>query len=368
MPEPLQLHGLDPRESTQEARARGPVTQSSTGEWVVLGHPETVAVATDPQRFSSRVSRFLQLPNGLDGQEHTEVRALVDRYLGHDRMVPLAPVLHEVAASVVAELPRDTTLGAVSDIGAVFAVRAMTRWLGWPSDLEPRLLEWVEANRRASGLGDHDQLARVASDFDEIITSLITPRREDPSINDVTAELVRDTSLGRPLEDAEIVSILRNWTGGDLGSLALCVGVVIHALAGHPELVTRVRQGSDAEVDAILDELLRLDDPFVSNRRITTCPVTLAGQEIPEGARVRIHWTSANLDERVFSPTFDPEAHREDNLVYGIGPHDCPGRELSTLSLRALPQPSSTRWTSIWTATPPERRGRLVAGRSSPCG
>lgn len=30
------------------------------------------------------------------------------------------------------------------------------------------------------------------------------------------------------------MSVPRNWTGGDLGSIALCVGVLVHHLASRP--------------------------------------------------------------------------------------------------------------------------------------
>ena len=142
-------------------------------------------------------------------------------------------------------------------------------------------------------------------------------------------------SAERSLRDEEIVSILRNWTGGDLGSIALCVGVLLTAMSTMPQLAERLRLGTYEEAVAIVDELLRIDSPFVSNRRVATCPVTLAGQEIAEGERLLIHWTSANRDERAFpSPDeFDPAANSPHNLVYGTGEHVCPGRPLATLEL-----------------------------------
>ncbi|WP_422117656.1 cytochrome P450 [Brachybacterium sp. UNK5269] len=147
-------------------------------------------------------------------------------------------------------------------------------------------------------------------------------------------------STERPLQEAELVSILRNVTGGDLGSLALCAGVVLSAVAGAPALAERLRTGSDREAAAIVDELLRIDSPFVSNRRVATCPVTLAGQEIGAGERVVLHWTSANRDERCFGDPErrDPEGHAAANLVYGIGRHVCPGRPLATLELVVMVQ------------------------------
>lgn len=89
-------------------------------------------------------------------------------------------------------------------------------------------------------------------------------------------------------------------------------------------------------MDLIIDEVLRMDDPFVSNRRLTTAPVELGGVRLPKGARVKLHWTSANRDEVTFgeSEDFAPAGHATDNLVYGIGKHACPGRLLATIELR----------------------------------
>lgn len=131
------------------------------------------------------------------------------------------------------------------------------------------------------------------------------------------------------------MSILRNWTGGDLGSIALCVGVLVAHLLQQPQSIEYLRRAESTDVDAYIDEVLRLDNPFISNRRVTTCPVHIGGQHIPVGARIKLNWTSANRDETVFSNNaFNPEKHAADNLVYGIGKHICPGRLLSTWQLR----------------------------------
>ena len=89
---------------------------------------------------------------------------------------------------------------------------------------------------------------------------------------------------GRFLTDEELVSILRNWTGGDLGSIALCVGVLASHLAADPALQAHLRSGG---TDAVVDEILRIDDPFVTNRRKTTGPVHVGGVDIAEGQVVK---------------------------------------------------------------------------------
>jgi len=84
-----------------------------------------------------------------------------------------------------------------------------------------------------------------------------------------------------------------------------------------------------------VDEVLWIDDPFVANRRTTTCPVTSGGVLSPAGQRVALDRTSADRDERVFvdPDALAPEAHAEQDLVFGTGPHACPGRPRATLEL-----------------------------------
>jgi cytochrome P450 len=142
------------------------------------------------------------------------------------------------------------------------------------------------------------------------------------------------------LTDKEVVSILRNWTAGDLGSLAASLGVLVHRLAAHPDRqdVTRdrVARGEHAAIEAAIEEVLRIDDPFVANRRRTTRDVEIGGRAVPAGDRVILNWTSANRDPRVFGDPdeFRPEDNAPHNLVFGAGPHACPGRALTLMELR----------------------------------
>jgi cytochrome P450 len=340
IPDELSPAGRDLRAYTDELRPDYPVVRNDRGEWVLLRHDLVRRAALDHISFSSAVSRFLQVPNGLDGAEHTAFREALDRFLSPAALAPYQKDFERLAADLVTSLPRSASVEAVREIGAAFAVRAQSAWLGWNPNLEGRLLEWIEENHAATRSGDLARTARVAEDFDDIIRSLLAERRPNSTGSiDVTGELLRVEVHGRRLTDAEIMSVLRNWTGGDLGSIALCVGVLVHHLASYPGLQSRLRAGvPNAELDLIIDEVLRIDDPFVTNRRVTTGPVDLDGVRLPEGARVKLHWTSANRDEVTFGnpEAFDPAGHAADNLVYGIGKHACPGRLLATLELRIM--------------------------------
>ncbi len=374
MPDDLSAAGRDLRAFTDELRPRHGVVRNVHGEWVLLRHDLVVEAAIDDARFSSAVSRYLQVPNGLDGAEHAAWRATLDPFLSAAALAPFLDDFRCIAAALVEALPRGAAMDAVSDLGVRFAVRAQCAWLGWPATLEDELVAWVGDNHAATRSGDRGRMRRVAESFDALVHSVLEPRRtlaRSPGpAADVTTQLMRATVDDRPLADAEIVSVLRNWTGGDLGSIAQCIGVLVHWLATHPRAQAGMREGlPDEDFDAILDEVLRIDDPFLSNRRITTCPVTIGGVELPRGARVKLHWTSANRDADVFgdADAFAPEAHAPHNLVYGTGRHACPGRLLATLELRIALQAllASTSTITLDPARPPLRAVSPVGGWSS---
>lgn len=205
------------------------MVRNDRGEYVLLRHADVRAAALDDATFSSAVSAHLQIPNGLDGDEHTSYRAALDPFLTAEALAPYEP------------------------------------------------------------------------------------------------------EVTRP--DAALQDRLR---GG----------------------------GSDAELDAVIDEVLRIDDPFVTNRRIITCPVTIGGVALPEGARVKLNWTSANRDEDVFGDpdSFDPAGHAPDNVVYGVGRHACPGRLLATIELRIAVRALLGATASVSLADGAERQVHPVGG------
>lgn len=319
-----------------------PADRDETGTRTLRRHADVVAAALDSRTFSSRVSRHLNVPNGMDGEQHARYRGLVERYMSPERVAPLEGRFRQIAARLIGSLPRDRRIDAVSEIGSPFAVRAQSAWLGWPAEAEAPLLEWMEQNREAARSGRLELSAAVAESFDRIIRSLIedVPGTGGRPPRGVTAELLAERVEGRPLAIEEIVSILRNWTAGDLGTIAACVGVVVERLAKDPELQRRWRhyRPDPDEMNRELDELLRIDDPFTASRRVTTCPVEIDDRELPAGERVRLGWAEANRDPEVFGDpdAFRPVENAAHNLVYGIGPHVCPGRRLATLEIRIL--------------------------------
>jgi cytochrome P450 len=334
-----------------DLRRRCPVAVDARLGVAILGHAEAVRVLDDPVTFSSAVSaHHAAVPNGFDPPKHTHYRELIDRYFTPQRTAEFEPDCRMAAAELVDALPGDEPVEIMSRFALDFALRVQRRWLGWPLSSEPSLREWIVRRHRAMLDSDPVVQGSIAEEFDGVISAVLAERRSStgPQRNDLTQELLEERIDGRPLSDPELVSILRNWTVGELATIAASVGIVIRYLAAHPELQDRLREHPEL-IAMSVDEILRIVPPLISNRRITTRVVDVGGVTIPEHERVTVLWASANRDESVFGPDdhFDAVGHAADNLLYGRGIHHCPGAGLARMELRTLTEELLARMASI---------------------
>lgn len=319
-------------------RARYSVAYSPYRNWTVFRHADTVRVLDDPGTFGNAVSAHLSVPNGLDPPEHTAFRALNDRYFTPERMRAFEPDCRRIARRLVADLGSGP-VEVMSVLAEPFANEIQCCFMGWPDSLHAPLREWTRKNREATRALDRAAMSAIAVEFDGYIREQLDARRAPGRAGpgDVTAELLAERVDGRAPSDAELVSLIRNWTVGELGTIAACVGIIVWYLAAHPQVQQLLRSEPD-RIGAACDEILRMRAPLIANRRRTTRAVTIGDRTIPADERVMVLWASANRDEAVFG---DPDEFRldrdpDDNLLYGRGIHRCPGAPLARLELTVL--------------------------------
>lgn len=320
-------------------RRRCPVAHSDYLQWSVFRHADVLRVLHDHESFGSAVSRHLSVPNGMDPPLHTLYRRIIEPYFGPEAMAAFEPACRAIAADLAARLERSGETELMSGLAEPFALRIQCAFMGWPEALHEPLRRWLRRNHEATLAGDRTATAAVAQEFDGHIRELLAARRQagEAAPQDVTTRLMSEQVEGRRLGDEEIVSILRNWTAGELGTIAAAVGILVEYLAARPQLQQRLRE-QPALLPAAIDEILRIHAPLIANRRVTTCPVELGGRRIGAGERLTLLWAAANRDESVFG---DPDAFRFDrdpaaNLLYGAGIHVCPGAPLARMELLHL--------------------------------
>ena len=317
-----------------------PVAHSDYLGWSLFKHADVMRALTDTEAFSNAVSvRHVAVPNGMDPPEHTEFRRIIDPYFGPERMREFEPVCREIAGRILENLSKRREIEIVAELADVFAVEAQCAFLEWPKDLHGPLLQWTRKNYAATLSGDPAVIEEVAAEFDKHIRERLNESRTSNDIgrDDAVTRLLQQQVHGRPLTDEEIVSILRNWTVGELSTISACISILTNYLAAHLLVQSDLRQHPQLLSSAI-DEILRIHPPLIASRRVTSKAVELGHCPISAGERVTILWASANRDETVFG---SPDEFRLDrdpsqNLLYGAGIHYCPGAPLARLELRLV--------------------------------
>lgn len=320
-------------------RRRCPVAHSDYLHWSLFRHADVLRVLNDPGSFSSAVSARTSVPNGVDPPAHAAYRKIIDPYFAPLQMQKFEPVCRGIAADLVSQLPAEGEVELIADFADEFALRIQCAFLGWPRDLRGPLREWMRKSDAATLAGDRRALDALGLEFDGHVRAQLELRRRaaDAAPDDLTTRLLQERIGERPLSDDELVSILRNWTVGEIGTIAACIGIVAQYLAAQPALQDRLA-AETALLPAAIDEILRIHAPLIANRRVTTRAVEFDGRRLEAGERITLIWASANRDEAVFG---DPDEFRLDrdpalNLLYGAGIHTCPGAPLARLELRVV--------------------------------
>lgn len=329
----------DQRAAYDKMSERCPVAYSDFMHWSLFRHEDVSAVLNDHESFSNTVSLHLSVPNGIDLPEHTMYRRIIEPYFARERMIAFEPVCRKIAADLVQNAFMADEVELMTAFALPFAGRIQCAFLGWPPELQERLIRWTGKNHEATIARDRPAMSELAREFESIIDDVIETRCQSGAKpeDDVTASLMHEKVWGRPLSNEEIASILRNWTVGEIGTISASVGILCHYLAQHADLQNQLR-AQPTLLPAAIDEILRIHGPLVANRRTATRPVTIGGRKIEAGEQVSLIWVSANRDGRIFE---DPDSFRLDrdparNLLYGAGIHVCPGAPLARMELEII--------------------------------
>ncbi|WP_347330583.1 cytochrome P450 [Marinimicrobium locisalis] len=341
-------HDWDPRSEEvlehplaafDQMRNQCPVAHSQYMGWSVFRHEDVLKVVEDHETFSNQASKHRSVPNGLDMPEHTPYRKLIEPFFSRARMAWFEPLCREVSAELVGKALNRREVDIIPELAENFALKIQCAFLGWPDSLQEPLRQWAHENHEATLAGDREAMGEIAQRFSRYIHELLENRREqgEGAPNDVTTEIMNSRINGEPISEEDIVSILRNWTVGEVGTIAASIGLLMKYLAEQPELQETLRREPDHIPEAV-DEILRIHGPLLTNRRRATRAVTLGERAIGCEERVTVNWVSANRDEAVFP---EPDRFRwgrdqSQNLLYGAGLHVCPGAPLARLELRVF--------------------------------
>lgn len=340
-------------------RSRCPVAYSERMHWSLFSHADVMQALLDPVTFSNVVSaHHPAVPNGMDPPEQTAFRRIIDPYFGPEQMAAFEPVCRRIAEAGVRRVP-EGEVEIMSALAHEMALEMQCAFMGWPETLHEPLREWMVASAEATRSHDRAATTAVAEVFAGYVADRLEVRRRagDAAPDDPTTRLLGERIDGRPLTLTEIVSIVRNWTVGELGTIAASIGIVAWYLAGNPELQEALR-ADPKKLSAAIDEILRIHPPLAANRRTTTRALEIGGRKIGADERVTLIWASANRDAAAFGDPdrYDPEGNAAKNLLYGAGIHVCPGAPLARLELEVITEALLARTRAIRRSARPVER------------
>ncbi len=366
-----ELASRDQVEINDEMRQRCPVAHSDMLGWSIFRHADVKRILNDRESFSNVVSQHLTVPDGMDPPEHTAYRETIEPYFAADRVDQFEPVCRQIADDLIDAAFADGRDVEVNDeLAARFAARVQCAFLGWPDGLSTRLIEWMANNHQAIRESNRTAMSHLARQFEAIVDEQVDQRivNDADDRNDVTSSLMRERVFGRKLSSEELSSILRNWTVGEIGTISASNGILLHHLAGDENLQSQLRDDSALLPNGI-DEILRIHNPLVSNRRVTKCPVRIGDRDLDADERITLHWISANRDEDAFDDAEKIRVDRDptNNLLYGAGIHVCPGAALSRMELRVFVESlfEKTAWIAPQPDSPAVRAFYPASGFSS---
>jgi cytochrome P450 len=339
----------DPYPFFAAARGPAPVWDEGLGMFVTFRHADADAVLRE--RRLGRIWRLRWPAESLDAftllhvhsmlenepPVHTRLRRLVAAAFGRAQVERLRDRISVVAAALAAEL--SGTVDLVPAYAEPLPVAVIASLLGVPDSDRELLRPWSNAIVK---MYEYDvppatraAAETAAAEYVAYVRSLIAYRRRSPG-PDILSDLIalRDTDGSRLSEDELVATAVLLQMAGHEASVNV-VGNGVLALLSFPDQLARLRADRSL-LPAAVDELIRFDSPLQLFERTARSAVSIAGVEIPEGAKIAALLGSANRDPAVFRDPDRLDVGRDPNphLGFGAGLHYCLGAPLARVELQ----------------------------------
>jgi len=333
---------LNLHETLATMRQRCPVAHSDQhdGYWVVTGYDDVLRVAQDWQTFSSahgvsvpeRPSSLVAIPEHVDPPVHRTYKRVINPFFTAAAVAPYEQPTRALVTRLIDDFIERGSCDFMAEFATPFPGLAFFDLvLNAPAD------QLLELNEKAAAVSipTNPGAREAVTWMFEWITDFVAKRRSEPPRGDVVDAILAADIDGRPITDTEIVGMIQLLILGGLETTAGALGQIMIRFTREPAIPDLLRRRPDLLPEAI-EELLRLEPPFIAIARTAMCDTEVGGQPIKQGEKVMIYWASANRDAAEFDAgaEFDPERSRNRHLAFGAGPHRCAGSNLARLNLR----------------------------------
>lgn len=349
----------DPYPLLRTLREASPFT-AFDGKLVVFGRYEDCSrILRDPRSSSERGTSLLSQVSGieqdrrrrsflsLDPPDHTRLRRLVSQAFTPRMIARLAPRISEVTHELLDGHTGASSIELVSQLAYPLPVKIISELLGVPAQDHSTFAGWsaklVASLQPSFGAPDPVQLAeteQASAEFGEYFTTLIAKRRATPA-DDLLTKLIKAEDEGQRLSlDELLATCVLLLVAGHETTVGLISNAML-ALLRNPDQFRALIANPGLASQAV-EETLRYDPPVQLTGRIATGGLSVAGQDLPDGALLLLLLAATGRDDAAFDhpDVFALERETKDHLAFAAGPHFCLGAPLArleaTIALQAI--------------------------------
>src|SRR5580700_5863984 len=323
----------------------------SIGYYVLTRHADIEQVFRDPATFSAAVAQAPLVPLvpeaaeillagghrpqpsmvSLDEPAHARLRKPAARAFSMTRIQAMIPAIEATTARLLDAVAGQEEFDLVAALAFPLPANIVFSLMGVPEQDYPKLKHWC-GYRAALGWGrpapgDQVEIATSMAAYRKYLRDLVDAKKAQPG-DDVTSDLItiHEENPERLTLD-EIASILFSLSFAGHETTTGLIGNTVRRLLEDPARWAEIADRPELIPKAV-EESLRYDPSVPVWRRVTTRPVTLAGVDLPAGARLFLWLAASGRDATAFADpdTFDlhrPDAER--HLAFGKGLHYCLG-------------------------------------------
>lgn len=322
-----------------------------------------VTIGSDAGVFDGSTEQSISII-GLDGEDHTRLRKIVNRGFTPARIARLESRVRVLARTFVARLVGSRPVDLQAAYAVPLPVVVIAELLGVDGERRAEFRRWSEDMVHAVfEPTSPEQQARIAASGEEMGAWLegVIAQHDGTGGDDLVSVLLRAELEGGALTHSELeVFVFTLLVAGSI-TTAYLIGNAAMSLTEDPALADRARRDPSL-VGAIVEESLRHDSPVQMMFRTATTDTEVAGSIIPGGSTVIALLGSANRDEAIFvdPDRFDTRRPSGDHLAFGHGVHHCLGAALARLEARVALEELLAATTHLEAAGPLERANSVV--------
>ncbi|MGH3745153.1 MAG: cytochrome P450 [Mycobacteriales bacterium] len=277
-----------------------------------------------------------------DPPEHTRFRKLVYKAFVPEVVQGLEDQINSLAHGLIDQVADRGEWDFVTEFSELLPILVMADALGIPP--EDRGIFRIWSDNIVHSIMGYMVLSQERKreiklsyvDFQHYFADLIEQRRQDPR-DDMVSALVHAEVDGEPaLNVPEILDVLRALLVAGNDTTTNLLGGAMMALMDNPGQLHEVANNREL-VSQMVEEALRFVSPARwTMRTVVAGDVEVAGCPIPQGARARMGWGSANRDPEHFADPDRFDIHRDasPHMAFGHGIHFCIGKDLARAEAR----------------------------------